>query len=492
MREAVAARTPVLVGCAQLVQRVPDVALAKEPLALMEEAARGAAEDAGAPGLLAQLDSIRVTQGLWEYANPAAWLGERFGAAQAETLLGLISGTTVQSMLSDAALAIQQGRRDVVLLAGGEAEHTKRRAQRSGAALAWTKLAGPKPDRVVGVPLSWEQNPDIRAGLRAPAQSFALFETALRFARGESVAAHRARLGALWERFARVAADNPNAWVRSAPSAEAIATPSDANPWVAYPYTKYLVANMVVDEAAALILCSAEAARRHGIPESRWVFPLAATEAVVARHLSERVAYDDEPPMRIAGQRALELAGVDAGALDFVDLYSCFPSAVQLGADALGLAPDRPLTLTGGLTFGGGPFNSYVLHAIATLMLRLREQPGARGLVSSVGGFFSKHAYGAYASRPPEQPFRFEDLAERVRALPRRELDADYVGTARIESYTIAHERGKPPRAVVALRTPDERRCWARSEDPELLARLREEEGCGREVCVAADRPLAV
>jgi acetyl-CoA C-acetyltransferase len=222
------------------------------------------------------------------------------------------------------------------------------------------------------------------------------------------------------------------------------------------------------------------------------VFPVAATEAVVARPLSERVSYDDEPPMRLAGARALELARTDAGALDLVDLYSCFPSAVQLGARAVGLSEERPLTLTGGLTFAGGPFNSYVLHAIATLMLRLRERPGARGLVSSVGGLFSKHAYGVYASAPPERPFAFEDVAERVRRLPARALDAAYIGEARVESYTVAHERGRAPRAIVALRTPDARRTWARSEDERLLTRLREEDLCERPARVAGDRSLAL
>ena len=86
----------VLVGAAQLSQRAEDPGAAREPLLLMEDALRAAAEDAGAPGLLAQADSIRVPQGLWEYPNPARWLAERFGPGRVETALGLISGTTVQ------------------------------------------------------------------------------------------------------------------------------------------------------------------------------------------------------------------------------------------------------------------------------------------------------------------------------------------------------------------------------------------------------------
>ncbi|MEN8162347.1 MAG: hypothetical protein ABFS41_19910, partial [Myxococcota bacterium] len=314
-----------------------------------------------------------------------------------------------------------------MLLVGAEAEHSKRRAKRAGLEPTRTVFEAPKPDRVFGVPTQWRDNPDIAAGLRSPALAFALFEVALRHRRGESVAGHRARIGALWARLAEVAAKNANAWLRRAPGADEIATPSAENRWVAYPYTKLLVANMVVDQAAALILCSAGAARRAGVPEERFVYPLAATEAVVARHISERMRLDEEPPMRIAGPRALELAGVEPASLDFVDLYSCFPAAVQLGAEALGLPEERPLSVTGGLTFAGGPFNSYVMHAIATLVERLRERPGSTGLVSSVGGFFSKHAFGVYASRPPRDGFRHEDLADAVRAFPARRMAPDHV-----------------------------------------------------------------
>jgi acetyl-CoA C-acetyltransferase len=488
---AVPPRTPVLVGAAQLSQRAEDPALAREPIVLMRDALRAAAEDAGAPALLAQADSIRVTQGFHDYGNPAAWLAGQLGAASPQTVLATISGTGVQQMIDDAAAGILAGRRDVVLIAGGEAERSARRLKRAGGTPERTKVDAPPPDLVVGERAAdWRTNPDISAGLHGAPNLFALFETALRHHLGLDVAAHRARIGALWARFAAVAAANPDAWVRSAPSAEQIAAPGEGNPWVSYPYTKLLVANAAVDQAAALILCSAEAARRAGVPESRWVYLVAATEAVVVRHVSERVELFEEPPLRIAGPRALELAGVEAAALDFVDLYSCFPVAVQLAAEALGLPLERPLTVTGGLTFAGGPLNSYVIHAIATTMARLRERPDATALVSSVGGFFSKHAFGVYAGHPPAAPFRCENLAGEVRALPRRVCDLASVGPARVEAYTIAHPRSRPPHAVLAVRTPEETRSWARSSDPSLLAALEREDWVGREVRVREDRGI--
>jgi acetyl-CoA C-acetyltransferase len=482
-------RTPVLVGTAQISQRAEDPALAREPIVLMRDALHAAAEDAGAPALLALADSIRVTQGFHDYGNPAAWLAHQLGAASPETVLATISGTGVQQMIDDAAREILAGRRDVVLVTGGEAERSARRLKRAGGTPERTQVDAPPPDRLVGERAAdWRTNPDISAGLHGAPHLFALFETALRHRLGLDVTAHRARMGALWSRFAQVAATNPDAWVRGAPSAEQIAAPGEGNPWVAYPYTKLLVANAAVDQAAALILCSAEAAQRAGIPESRWVYPVAATEAVVVRHVSERMELFEEPPLRLAGLRALELAGVEATALDLVDLYSCFPVAVQLAAEALGLPLERPLTVTGGLSFAGGPLNSYVIHAIATTMARLRERPDATALVSSIGGFFSKHAFGVYSGRPPAAPFRCEDLAGEVRALPKRAYDLSYVGPARVEAYTIAHPRGRPAHAVLAVRTPDEQRSWARSTDPALLTALEREDWVGRELHVRDDR----
>ena len=483
-------RTPVLVGAAQLSQRAADPALAREPLALMEDALRLAAEDAGAPALLARADSICVTHGFLDYGNPAAWLAERLGAPHAETVLALISGSGVQQLIDHAATEILAGRSDVVLLTGGESEHSARRLRRAGGTPERTKLSVRAPDRVVGERAGWQDNPDISAGLHGAPHLFALFEVALRHRLGLDVAAHRARMGSLWARFAGVATTNLDAWLRSAPSAEQIATPGEGNPWIAYPYTKLLVANAVVDQAAGLILCSVEAARSAGIPESRWVYPLAAAEAVVNRHVSARMDLFEEPPQRLAGRRALELAGVEASALDFVDLYSCFPSAVQLGAAALGLPLERPLTVTGGLTFAGGPLNSYVLHAIATTVTRLRERPEATALVSSVGGFFSKHAYGVYAGQPPAAGFRCVDLAAEVRALPTRAYDVAYTGPGRVETYTIVYEHGRAKRAVLAVRTPDGRRSWARSSEPALLAALESEDWVDRPVLVRDDRTI--
>ena len=150
-------------------------------------------------------------------------------------------------------------------------------------------------------------------------------------------------------------------------------------------------------------MCSVEAAQRLGVAEDRWVFPHAGTDCHEHPFVSNRDTFARTPAIELGGKRALELAGVGIDDIAIVDLYSCFPSAVQLGAQSLGLSTDRQLTRTGGLPFAGGPWNNYVMHAIATVVGDLREQPGEHGLVWANGGYATKHAFGVYGTEPPAE-----------------------------------------------------------------------------------------
>jgi acetyl-CoA C-acetyltransferase len=484
-------KSPVIVGVSQIRQREEDPLAAFEPLMLMRNALQLAAEDAEAGHLFSQAQSFRVPQGLWSYHNPAAWLAEQFGATNAETVSAEISGISVQSMLNDAAVEISAGKKDIVVLAGAEAESSSRKAKKAGHEPMRTKVQYPEPDRFFKAHGEENVLVDMDAGFRDAATVYALFETAIRHHRGESVADHHNRISRLWARFAAVAKDHPTAWVRNGWDAEFIGQPSAANRWVVNPYTKYLVANIVVDQAAAIIMTSTETAKRLGVPESKWVYFQAGGEAAVIRSVSERMTYHEEPPMRVVGQRVLELAGIEADQLDFVDLYSCFPSAVQLGADALGLSQDRPLTVTGGLTFHGGPLNSYVMHSIATMVECLRKNPGSRGLVSSVGGALYTHAHAVFSCQPPPSGYQFADLADEVASLPKRKYVSKYEGEVQIEAYAVQHpDASGPTHALVACRTPDDSRTWAHVEDPDVLGMLAEEDACGRTAKVGADRML--
>jgi acetyl-CoA C-acetyltransferase len=382
----------VIVGVAQTLRR-PDPALASDPVDMMVDALRLAAADSGAgAALLARADSIAVPKVVsWPYRDPAALVAQRLGITAAETVYCSDGGNTPQRLVSDAADAILTGSQDVVLLVGAEAVFTRQRARKRGLWLDWLKQEEGTPTRTVGEPTPGLSETEVERGLSTPVQVYPLFENALRAADGLGAAEHRSRIAALWSRFSAVSASNPHAWSPGARSPEEIATATAENRMVAWPYTKLLCANSATDQAAAVIVCSVEAAARAGVPRDRWVFPWSGADAHDHWYLSERADLHSSPALRLAGSAALRLAGLGLDDLAHLDLYACFPSAVQIAAAELGLGLDDPreLTVTGGNTFAGAPGNNYGMHSIARMVEVLRADPGARGLVTGVGWYLT-------------------------------------------------------------------------------------------------------
>jgi acetyl-CoA C-acetyltransferase len=470
---------PVLVGVGQVLQRLDDPREAQEPLALMVAALERAGEDAGAPQLLQRADAIYVLRGAWGYGDPGRELARRLGATPAETVGTPYGGNYAQACVIDAARAIQAGRRRVVLVTGAENGRTVGQAQRQGLELGSSEAPG-SPDRMLAVDKAIFHDAELARGMNSASDIFAIVDSAIRHARGESIEAHAQRIARLWAGFNEVAQRNPNAWLREPRSAAEIGRVGPDNPMISHPYTRLLNANARVDMGAGLLLCSLASAREAGVPEDRIVFPHAATEANDSPFLSTRASFHQSPAVRIAGTRLLELVGRAIEAVEHLDLYSCFPSSVQVAAAELGVSEQRSLTVTGGLTFGGGPLNSYTLHAVARMVEVLREDRGALGLVHGNGGWLAKHALAVYGTDPPREGFRYENLQDRIDVLPLREALVDFEGSVTIEAYTVAHRGGQPVRAIASCLTDDGRRSWGTLEDPATLAAMMREEFCGR------------
>ena len=247
-----------------------------------------------------------------------------------------------------------------------------------------------------------------------------------------------------------------------------------------------------VDQASAVLLVSAARAEALGVPRDRWVFPVAGSSGLDTVWISERWELHRAPVLRLAGTAALEAAGVGVGDLAHLDLYSCFPSSVQLSTTELGIGDDRPLTVTGGLTFAGGPFNNYSGQAVAALVHRMRDEPGP-GLVHANGGYATKHAFGVYATEPPDRPYRSVDVQAGAADLPTRTVDHGHVGPATIEAYAVMHDRdGAPTHALVALRTPGDARTWGTVRDTGRLTAMTVEEHVGRPAELDPDGLVAV
>jgi acetyl-CoA C-acetyltransferase len=474
-------RTPVIVGVGQVVespQREVDLGTRPSPLALMVSALRAAISDTQSP--VWSFDELIAVHSVgWSTADPALMVANELGIEVGRTRLTPIGGDVPQRLVHDCASRIVRGEIDAVAFVGAESLYTASRARKADVNLSWAVQSDDvAPAEMTGdqkVPFSEAERAN---GLVLPTEFYPLFENARRYRLGWTIAEQREQLGRLWANFARVAASNPYAWITSAPSGLEIATPSPTNRYIGFPYTKLLVANLPVDMGAAVILTSLNEAQRHGVPADQMVFPQFGAEGNDHWFVSERPTLDDSPAMRSIWS-ALQGFGADRDELDHIDLYSCFPTVVQTAADVIGIDPFDPSrvpTVTGGLTFAGGPGNNYVTHSIASMVTKLRVDSSALGLVTGVGWYSTKHAWGIYGSSPPQQPFRFRNLQNEIDATPKCPTRQDD-GSVVVESYLVSHRPdGQRDRLVVVGRLGDGSRVISHSKDDELMARFEIEE----------------
>jgi acetyl-CoA C-acetyltransferase len=485
---------PVVAGVGQYTQRVaPEEA--REPVELMAEAARRAEADAETRrSLLRSVELVAVVNILsWRHPDPGAVLAERLGLPGCRTLQTTIGGNSPQLLLNELGAEIAAGRLRVALVAGAEAMHTRRRGPRP---LPWTEPSGEPAAPVIGDDRPGWTPEEAMHQAAIPSRFYPLFETALRAAAGRGVEEHQRRISELWSGFAAVAATRPEAWSPTPWTADEIRTPVPDNRMVTFPYTKRMCANMTVDQAAALLVCSREAALDAGVPEDRLVHLHAGADTHDHFLVSERWSLAESPAIAAVGGDVLAAAGLGIDDVARFDLYSCFPSAVETAMGALGLAgpaggDDRPLTITGGLAFFGGPGNNYVTHSVAAMVEACRADPGSVAMVTGLGWFLTKHSAGLYSTRPPERGFVRVDPAvtqKAVDAQPRRESAGPYSGAASVEATAVHYERdGSPQLGIVTALTPDGRRAWANVTDPGVLASMTTEEWAGRAVDLVTD-----
>jgi acetyl-CoA C-acetyltransferase len=492
-------RVPVIVGVAQLRRRpkLDGPFEPVEPVQLMVDVVRRAAADAGDPALYEKADYLGTIPPLaWPYEDTPGRLAELLGTSPPLRHEPKPGGNSPLELLSHAAEAIARGEARVAILAGAEALHARQRAEREGISLDhWS----PPPDTPIDVVLRGQPpmtSPlESRHGFALPTDIFPIFENAIRARAGRSIEEHQAALGRMMTRFSAVAAQNPYAWFPVERGPDEFTTVSASNRWICFPYPKLMNAIIAVDMAAALVVMTDAEAERRGIPSARRVAFLAGASSLDPWTLTERQQFSRSAGCAAAARAALEHAGLDITDVDLFDLYSCFPSAVELAMDALGIESDdpRPLTVTGGLPCAGGPGNSYCMHSIATMVDRLREGVGSVGYVSGLGMSAAKHAVNLF-STDPARIAAADGETPRIQ-LPAEELSGPEIteapeGPGTIETYTVAFDRENHPqtsRLIVGL--DDGRRTVAHGEQTRAaFARLIESEGVGLRGSVTSGR----
>ncbi|MEW6444148.1 MAG: acetyl-CoA acetyltransferase [bacterium] len=462
-------RTPVIVGFGQVTQRPSTLEEIRHPVELMIRAARAAGADSGAAGLLARVDTIAVVNVVsWKYTDPAGRVAEGIGAQPARKWYTGIGGCNPQWLVTELAGKIAEGSVGAALICGAEAFCSQTLARELSGAVPW-QPEPECPDKVGETRRAFSEAEQKYDWYR-PAYVYAMFENAFRHRRRQTLEEEAREIGEVCSAMSRVAADNPFAWFREPRTPEQITTVSPANRMVAFPFTKHMCAMIHVDQGAAVILTNVATARRWRVPEEKWVFPVGGADACDIWHFTCRESFHSSPGAKAAADIALHQAGMALDEVDFLELYSCFPSAPRIVRAALGMREHdpRPLTVTGGLPYFGGPGNNYVLHAICRMAEVLRAHPGKAGLVHGLSWYFHKNAFGVYRSVPAAggwRPVDPEPFFREIRSLRPPAVLERAEGEGTIETYTAIYEGDEPVHGFVIARTEGGARFAARVED---------------------------
>ncbi|MEO1968525.1 MAG: acetyl-CoA acetyltransferase [Sphingomonadaceae bacterium] len=452
-------RIPVIVGVGQVNDRPETPQDGLDPVGLMAEALRRADRDTGGDWL-DRCDSLAVVSQLaWPQLNPLdGTLADTLGIAPAHReQTPMPNGDSPIRLLHEAANRIGAGEASVCVVVGGEALRTAGQL----AALQPREDAS-KPNALRDATHRVRKGYAQSHGLVVPVDVYPLYENAGRAARGETLAEGQAESGNLWAGMSRVAVGCEHAWLRKPATAEEIVTPSTSNRSIAFPYTKLQVANASVNQGAGFIVTSFAEAKRRGVAEERLVFIGHGAAAHESENFLERDGFAASPSLAVSIERTLALNGVTADELDLVELYSCFPCVPKMARRVLGWPLDKPITVFGGLTFGGGPIGNYMSHAVCCMVEQVRDQQGPnqaiRGLLFANGGYATHNHTILLSSEPTgaafPQDFDYQAEADARRG-PIPELDRSYTGSATIETYTVHYARdGSPKLATIVARTP--------------------------------------
>jgi acetyl-CoA C-acetyltransferase len=203
----------------------------------------------------------------------------------------------------------------------------------------------------------------------------------------------------------------------------------------------------------------------------------------------EKADFTRSPALAQAATKAQARAGVRVAEVECFDLYSCFPCAVSIARRELRVrdGDPRPLTLTGGLGFFGGPGSNYALHGIATMAETIASGHYRSGMTTALGWFMHKYAVGIYGAKPSHanlSAWDREDEAHPEAGAAPVAIAEHVAGRGRIETYTVIYDRDQAPaRALVYGCTGDGLRFVANTPgDAATYAELTGENQVGRTV----------
>ena len=200
----------------------------------------------------------------------------------------------------------------------------------------------------------------------------------------------------------RLGAKNPLAQFRR----EVTMKDVENSPMVAEPL-RVMHCSPVTDGAAAVILCPLEKAKDFNAHPVK-IAGIGAATASLALH--DRTDLCSLEAVRLAGQRAYEMAGKKPEDIDVAEVHDCFAIAEIMNIEALGFVPEGkggpaveagetdlggriPVNMSGGLKSKGHPVGATGVAQVVEIYHQLRGESGERqvdgakvGLAQNMGG----------------------------------------------------------------------------------------------------------
>jgi len=484
---------PIIVGAAQFTQHKGSIS-PLDPLKLISKVSKLAIEDTGITNINEFVDTVyHVFCGSWSYKDAPGELCEVLAIKPLNKVLSLSGGNTSLRLLIQAALSLTEGESKMVLITGGETWYSMNMARKGKIILSWPeqkKSIYPEAGAMKSLN-EFEQ----KYSLHIPSVSYAIFETALRKASGKSLEEHKLEIGRLFEKFSKVASNNPFAWLKEPYTAQEISTPTQENRNVSHPYTKYMCSNPFVDQSGAILLTTQKFAEELNIKPSKWIYLMGGGDLQNIFNITQRPSLIKSPAVKHASRLSLAQAGLKLEDIDLFDFYSCFPSMVQIIRNALKIKEEdpRPLTITGGMPFFGGPWNNYSLHPVITSVDLIRKNSSLKIMQIANGGWNTKLSVVIYGKNPPIKSWTADEFSEVQKEIVKEELPKpveEANGILTIEAYTITYKRDGTPDLgiVIGLLENGSRTLAVIKGNSKILEKLSQQELVGKKFGVFHDQ----
>jgi len=469
---------PVVIGIASVQQKGKFEEL-DEALLLMDKAVKGAIIDTGNDSIKNIIDEIRVPKGFWKYRDPGKWIAKNNDFKKSPTTYVSKIGVLQQNLINQACLRIEKGDVKASIILGGESRYKKLRSKIEKKFYE-EKILDKNPDFYIKAEENLYGDEELEALGAMAVGYYAVIETALRKANNENLKELQEKIGKMYQNFSDIALKNKNAWADKSFSSDDIISPSESNKMMAYPYNKLHCTSWNVNQSAALIICSEKIADDLEINISKRVYPIASTENNHMIAVQQRPKLYKSIGMDLAANKIMDYASKLNITLDKYDLYSCFPAAVKMFQNSLGINQGIQLSVTGSMPFAGGPLNSYVLHSSVQMIKEIREGNANYGLVTGVSGMMTKQSFCIWGSKFKEK-FIFFDVSHKAKAseFPLKLLSKSN-GSAKVVGYTFYPENDSKLKAVLYLEDEKKFRKVVTSSNPEFIKLLEIEDWVGR------------